>query len=88
VLANPRLEAQSASPDDNLQRRTPEWLAPAIEDAATELLDSGTATLHTWRGTVRAQLERPLGRTDGDLRIQRRPSNGFCRQQLEPDERA
>jgi len=77
ALANPRLEAQSASPDDHFQRRPPEWLAPAIEDAATELLDSGTATLHTWRGTVHAQLERPHGPTDGDLRIQRRPSNGY-----------
>lgn len=78
VLVNPRLEAQPASPDDNYQRRPLEWLAPAIEDAATELLDSGTATLHTWRGTVHAQLERPHGQTDGDLRIQRRPSNGFA----------
>src|SRR5580704_12897040 len=25
-----------------------------------------------------AQLERPHGRTDGDLRIRRRPSNGFA----------
>ncbi len=77
ALANPRLEAQPASPDDNHQRRPPEWLSSAIEDAATELLDSGTVTLDTWRGTVHAQLERPHGQTDGDLRIQRRPSNGF-----------
>jgi hypothetical protein len=27
---------------------------------------------------VHAQLERRHGRTDGDLRIQRRPSNGFA----------
>ncbi|MGH2893115.1 MAG: hypothetical protein ACRDPM_07595 [Solirubrobacteraceae bacterium] len=78
VLANPRLEAQPASPDDIHQQRAPGWLVPAIEDAATELLDSGTATLHTWRGTVHAQLERPHGPTDGDLRIQRRPSIGFA----------
>jgi hypothetical protein len=78
ALASPRLEAQSASSDDNFQRRPPEWLALAIEDAATELLDSGTATLHTWRGTVHAQLERPHGQTDGDLRFQRRPSNGYA----------
>jgi hypothetical protein len=78
VLANPRLEAQPASPDDNHRQRPPEWLAPAIEDATTKLLDSGTATLCTWRGTVHAQLERPHDRTDGDLRIKRRPSNGFA----------
>ena len=78
ALANPGLEAQPASPDDIHQRRAPEWLAPAIEDAATELLDSGTATLDTWRGTIHAQLERPHGQTDGDLRIQRRPSNGLA----------
>jgi hypothetical protein len=78
VLANPRLEAQPASPDDNYHRRVPEWLASAIEGATTELLDSGTVTLHTWRGTVHAQLERPHGQTDGDLRIQRRLSNGFA----------
>jgi hypothetical protein len=78
VLSKPRLEAQPASPDDNHHQRPPEWLAPAIEDAATELLDSGAATLNTWRGTVHAQLDQPHGQTDGDLRIQRRPSNGFA----------
>jgi hypothetical protein len=78
ALANPRLEAQPASPDDKHQLRTPDWLVPSIQDAATELLDSGTATLHTWRGTVQAQLERPHGQIDGGLRIQRSPSNGFA----------
>jgi hypothetical protein len=77
VVANPRLEAQPASPHDML-RRAPEWLVPTIEAASTELLDSGTTTLDTWRGTVDAQLELPHGQTDGDLRIQRRPSNGFA----------
>jgi hypothetical protein len=78
TLANSRLEAQPASPDDTHKLRSPEWLAPAINDATTTLLDSGTATLSTWRGTVQAQLELPHGRTDGDLRIQRTPSNGFA----------
>jgi hypothetical protein len=77
VLANPGLEAQSAAPDENVRRRPPAWLAPAIEDAASELLDTGATTLRTWRGTVHAQLERPHGATDGDLRIQRRPANGY-----------
>lgn len=54
ALANPRLEAQPTSPDDAHQLRPPKWLAAAIKDAAAELLDSGTATLDTWRGTVQA----------------------------------
>ena len=78
VLANPDLEAQPASPDDVHRRRPPEWLALAVENAATELLDSGDTALHTWRGTVHAQLERPRGVTDGQLRIQRRASKGFA----------
>jgi hypothetical protein len=78
VVANPRLEAQSAAPDENFRRRAPAWLERAIDDAASELLDSGATTLHTWRGTVHAQLERPDGQTDGDLRIQRRPASGYA----------
>jgi hypothetical protein len=35
------------APDDSYQWPQLAWLVPAIEDAATELLDSGTATLHT-----------------------------------------
>ena len=77
LLANPGLETQPAAPDDSHQRRPLQWLTPAIEDAATELLDSGTTTLLTWRGTVHAQLEPPHGQTDGDLHIQRTPSNGL-----------
>lgn len=77
VLANPQLEAQPASPDDNHRQRLPQWLAPAIAQAATDLLDSGTATVDTWRGSVTAQLTRPHGQVDGDLVIQRRPVNGF-----------
>jgi hypothetical protein len=59
LLADARLEAQPVSPGDNHHQRAPDWLAPAIAKAATELLDAGTATLHTWRGTIHIQLERP-----------------------------
>jgi hypothetical protein len=76
VLATARIEAQPASPGDSHHQRPPDWLAAAIEEAATELLDSGTATLQTWRGTVHGELERPHRQTDGDLRIQRTRSNG------------
>lgn len=77
VLATPHLEAQPASPDHNHRQRLPEWLTPAIEAAATKLLESGRTTLETWRGSLDAQLDLPHGQTDGDLRIQRRPSTGF-----------
>ena len=76
MLASARLEALPASPDDNFRQRLPEWLAPALQEAVRELLDSGTATLHTWRGSVQAQLQRPHDQVDGDLRFQRRPSTG------------
>jgi hypothetical protein len=76
VLATAPLEAQPVSPGDSHRRRPPEWLASAIEDAVTKLLDSGTATLDTWRGSVHAQLEPPYDGTDGDLRIRRTASNG------------
>jgi hypothetical protein len=76
VLAHPGVETQPAAPDDNHHQQPPGWLAAAIEDAATELLDSGTTALHTWRGTVHAQLAQPDGQTDGDLHIQRTPTQG------------
>ena len=56
---------------------SPQSMAPAIAHAAAGLLDSGTATVDTWRGSVIAQLKRPHGQVDGDLHIQRRPVNGF-----------
>ena len=78
LLTNPHLETQRASPDDDHRQRPPQWLAPAIARAATQLLDLGTATVDTWRGSVHAQLEWPPDQTDGDLHIQRRPVNGFA----------
>jgi hypothetical protein len=76
VLANSGLEAQPASPDESHYQRPPSWLEPAIEDAATELISSGAATLGTWRGTLHAHLERPQQQTDGNLRIQRTKRDG------------
>jgi hypothetical protein len=46
------------------------WPAQVIEQAATELLDCGEATLRTWRGTLRAHLQRPHGRCSGFLRAE------------------
>jgi hypothetical protein len=70
LLADPRIETQPADPDDDHHLRAPEWLAPTIAQASIELLETGTTTLHTWRGTIRAQLHRPQAQASGDLRIQ------------------
>jgi hypothetical protein len=79
LLADARVEAQPASPGDNHHQRAPGWLAPAIAEGATELLDSGEATLDTWRGTVHMQLERPQRRVGGSLRTQRVSPDGRTR---------
>jgi hypothetical protein len=76
LLADARVEAHPASPGDNHHQRSPDWLAPAITQAATELLESGEATLHTWRGTLHMQLERPQGRASGSLRTQSERPDG------------
>jgi hypothetical protein len=42
-----------------------------------ELLDSGDAEVHAWRGTVRVHLERPAGgQHSGSLRTEREDPNG------------
>jgi hypothetical protein len=79
LLADVRVEAQPASPGDSHHQRAPNWLAPAIAQAATELLDTGRATLHTWRGTVHMQLERPQCRGSGSLRTQHERPDGSSR---------
>jgi len=79
LLADTRLEVQPASPSDNHHQRAPDWLGPAITEAATKLLDSGEAALHTWRGTVRMQLEWPQSQADGSLHTQRESPDGSRR---------
>lgn len=79
LVADARVEAQSASPGDNFHMRPPDWLAPAIAQAATELLDSGKTRVDTWRGTVDMQLERPQGRSSGALRTQSESADGSGR---------
>jgi hypothetical protein len=73
----PRIEAQLASPTDNHHQRAPDWQVQPIEQAVVELLDSGHAEVHTWRGTVRVHLERPAGgQHGGSLRTEREDPNG------------
>jgi hypothetical protein len=79
ILTSPQLEAQPAAPDDNHHERLPEWLVPLVSTANAELLGVGEATIHTWRGTITAQLDRPDGASDGALRIQRASADGQYR---------
>ncbi len=79
LLTDTRVEVQPASPGDNHHHRAPDWLAPAIARAATELLNSGAATLYTWRGTVHMQLERAHLRAAGSLRTRRESPGGRSR---------
>jgi hypothetical protein len=77
LTGDPRIEAQSASPSHNHHQRAPGWLVHPIERAVVELLDSGQATVHTWRGTVRAHLQRPQGQRSGSLSTEREDANGM-----------
>lgn len=70
LVAEPRVEAQLVSAGDSHYRRVQGWLAQAIEQTADELLDSGEATLRTWRGTLRTHLQRPQRQCDGFLRTE------------------
>ncbi|WP_421844163.1 hypothetical protein [Mycobacterium sp.] len=77
VLADPRLEALPARPEDPIQLRTPSWLDTLIADAAAKLFEDCTATVTTWCGSVHASLTRPTADTDGWLRISCDVANQF-----------
>ena len=72
VLADPRLEAMPARPEDPIHFRLQGWLDTLVADATVELLERGTATLTTWRGSVHATLTRPTAVAAGWLQV----SNG------------
>lgn len=59
VLADTRLEAMPARPEDPIHFRLQGWLDTLVADATVELPERGTATLTTWRGSVHATLTRP-----------------------------
>lgn len=59
VLADPRLEALPAKPDDPIQLRVRGWLTDLVDDTVAELAEHGTATVTTSRGRVHARLIRP-----------------------------
>jgi len=68
LVADQRVEAQRARAGDHHHLRVQPWLARAIDRTTDELFASGQATLHTWRGNLSAQLERPRDDRDGFLR--------------------
>jgi hypothetical protein len=56
LLADPRIEALPAAPDDALTG-VADWVTEAADDAAGRLLAGGPAMISTSRGTVRATLQ-------------------------------
>ena len=58
VLHDPRLEAVAAAAEDPLTRVEP-WVRRSAEDAASELMRTGSTTIVTSVGSVEAWLERP-----------------------------
>ena len=76
LLAEPRIAAQPASEDESCQRKVTGWLAEVIEAAVAELFESGTTTIETSRGAVRAELERPRRWRQDGLRTSRVGRNG------------
>lgn len=76
VLADPRLEALPARPDDPIQLRVRGWLADLVDETVTELAEHGMVEVTTARGRVRARLARPTRRRRGRLRISTEAANG------------
>lgn len=76
VLADPRLEALPARPDDPIQLRVRGWLADLVDETVTELAEHGTVEVTTARGRVRARLARPTRREAGRLHISTENTNG------------
>ena len=69
ILADDRIEALPAAPDDRVSR-VEDWAAAWIDQLLESLLARGAASLSTPRGSVGARLRRPHGTGHGDLRIE------------------
>jgi len=69
ILADARVEALPAAPDDRVSR-VEDWAAAWVDQLLEDLLAHGTASLSTSRGSVDARLRRPQGIRPGDLRIE------------------
>jgi hypothetical protein len=69
VLADGRIEALPAAPDDPVSR-VEDWVNAWTDQLADGLMARGTASLSTPRGSVSAWLRRPRGILKGELRIE------------------
>jgi len=75
VLADPRVEALPAAPDDPVSH-VEDWVAGWVAELADGLLARGEAALSTPRGSIEASLRRPSRLRDGELRIRAIGSGG------------
>lgn len=75
VLADERIEALPASPDDPLSR-VEDWVDAWAVAGTEQLMTAGTAVIETSRGTIRAALRRPSWRGAGWLEISSSGDNG------------
>jgi hypothetical protein len=69
VLADDRIEALPAAPDDPVSR-VEDWVDAWADQLADGLMARGAASLSTPRGSVDARLRRPHGIRKGELRIE------------------
>ncbi len=75
VLADERIEALPASPDDPVNR-VEDWVDAWAEAATDQLMAVGTASVDTSRGRVQAWLRRPSWRGAGVLETSNTGDNG------------
>jgi len=69
ILADNRIEALPAAPDDPVTR-IEDWVTAWADQLADGLMTRGAASLRTPSGSVDAWLRRPHGIRNGELRIQ------------------
>ena len=69
ILADDRIEALPAAPDDRVSR-VEDWVAAWADQLLEDVLADGTGSLSTPRGSVEARLRPPQGIRHGELRIE------------------
>lgn len=70
ILADDRLEAWPAQPDDGFQLRTHGHIARLVDEITAELFATGRSVRETSRGTVTARLTRPRPLLPGALSVE------------------
>jgi hypothetical protein len=76
LLADERIEALPAAPDDPFTR-VEDWVTAWVTAATAELLSAGVASIATSRGTVRARLHRNLADHGATLHTESAGDNGI-----------